>query len=337
MLISEIRQKKYQIFPDAKHNNALKYIQSLSDMTRTNISTWDILEMFKKGDAIEFDKTKINQLFFAYREQVKPTLTHTIPYSTLRQLVKNRKEGIKEAIRDNERKISKLKETVRRYNNDVNHNLGRISKLERVIAKLSDNPADTIGAIRTVIKDNYWTPIPSREGHIAFESQPVVMTYVNPAQAIDLRVPMGTYKMIIDINKFMVSWASGKDNLGEERIHPHANIRAHYKYMEQGTDSIDDFHIHPGCFGNIQQPWEEAILSRDLVTLMRLAAEYIQAYNNDSPYLGLASFNIYYQNKINREVQCETQKELREETQGSEGSESDDDSWFDEEPYDENL
>lgn len=108
---------------------------------------------------------------------------------------------------------------------------------------------------------------------LTFRTNAVVCSHIDKSIGVDLRVPMGSYLIQIDLQSCTPRVYEGEDNLQcWGNIHPHVS----------SSNEV--------CWGNAKNTYYKARAEFKLATIMIALYQILQTYNPESPYCPLVNF-----------------------------------------------
>lgn len=288
MNMREIRKKSYNVFHDCEsgaHSEALKralcYIDQLGAVTQTDISDWDITEIFKNPGSekgfIYTDKNKINAVFF--EEMKKPVEK---PVSKLSDDTRLHLKGIFREVGGQARRImqereSSLKSQVEAHRRAYEQSLGKWIDIRHNIE--SNNGIHSIefymNQIDKILAGGFWTMTSSDQGtsYLTFESPEIVLSEVNEKADISYSVPLGRFFINLHFN--------GVINIGPlnpTKLRPRSVYHPHV--APDGTP----------CFGNLASEYHLAVEKADMVSIMDICKQVLTNYCPENPFAHLHEF-----------------------------------------------
>jgi hypothetical protein len=264
-----------------KHLDVIRYIMQMAAATETDISEWNIMELFGtgRGNTMVQDRREINRRFLEKaRENVRSSEPQDVELPDLDQLQAEVDHRMREAlannilqIRNNQRAV--LQQAQSYYNHYIQH-LSSAFQLENQMSALTRRNMNVADQIRQIVAGGFWVYETHANNIVTFHTRSeVVLTEVNRNLGINRRVNLGKFKAEIDLAAGQI-WVDTKSNntvVGDGIIHPHAT-----------TNSI--------CWGNSSNTVHQKLLAYDFVGVMQLLANLLMDYNPDNPYASLYSF-----------------------------------------------
>lgn len=257
----------------------VKYLTTLSNLSTTDISKWDIGLIFSDPTTglLVTERQDINKRFFAFRDKQEITDINLSPdllrkIEALEKLIPQTElNQIKESYRINMQRASE------RYSSYMNA-LRSARECKIRIDSFEGKGADLKGQVEQVIRVGFWELRSVDPACISFiTKQPIVLTYKNTAQSIDITYEVGRICIVYypqdgycGVN---ISHSEGVRYFNGH-IHPHVG----------GDGDI--------CFGTAGDMATRAMAECNLVRLCAIVQQTLTEYNPDSPYVALQDFNV---------------------------------------------
>lgn len=308
MNITDIRTSNYACL-GKQYKPALKYIDELSRLTRTNINGWNIAELFKDGEGIITDRSKINKIFFGLKETT-PTQREVLDAELIKGLV---------AVESRSRRVraGKYKDSIRSLSTDAASyarryadKMAEIGRYSSLLQDIKGNKSTLVEDIRTVLADGFFKFEKIVGDRIIFSTPEIRLHHRNDVHLVNLDVPIGSFFFVVTVDTMCFGLANKQNNLNRHgRSHPHAHVSSVFP---------EKMVLHPtlGCMGNIHNQFIEAATKFNLVEVMRMSAMYLQSYNEESPYRSLANFNEEYLENEKQKLEEQEYKQEQETPSG---------------------
>ena len=294
LTINEIKRNPSQVFArqtdEGKKLNfeMLKYIEFLATASSTNISMWDIKDIFgdkeNKKVSLEIVKNKneINKLFYANKDKMASGSTEEIQNivkiigDSIGTALEAQKSGRITSLENN---ILSKRRNIEDYIRQMSQRISDIVSYRKELDTLENiSTRDKIMAdIEEVLKGNFYA-FESFENNILTltTKENVMSTLVNAKAGLNLNVNLGKFKVKLNLVNF------------ELKVLPHS-----------GNMKLND-HIHPYvggsgdvCFGNGQARASTLLETMNISGVMTLLAAILTTFSEDStPFVSLNSFKI---------------------------------------------
>lgn len=321
LTMAEIRAKNYNVFDSKigddlinRQVSSLKYIEHLGVTTGTDVSSWTPLPLFANSEGhIWKERTKINEVFFTYRDKIK---TEVPTPSGLSSLVEKECEAlcvnfdkafsksIDKLIEREQASLVGIKNNIRSYQNEIDsQNKARFTAVA-TLAGFNQKKSEGLGIsrdLKEVLAEGWWTlsDDPIKES-ISLLTPEITLTHIRERQAVNTVVNMGRLQVDIAINvkssSFFVKIVKYDGNpLRGDYYHPHVN---------SGGDL---------CTGNMGNDLNKALAEFNLKNTTTIIKDILTNYNVDSPYAQLYKFEeAANEGKIfRREVEIRKAKDIR--------------------------
>lgn len=304
--MTDIRRRNYQVFLTQEQENAARYIDNLASSSGHDVSKWDIFETFKDqgvgGFTLLTEKNKINEVFF---KQVELRKTQVPPIKMGRAERDQLANAFHEIIhidckKMGENLINYEREAVLLYANYENY----MHKIQDINHKLSLPPpsADSkLSQIDQILMDDFWELTDNiGTDFIQFKTAPIILRYVNKAQAADMTVPLGRFYVRLG-TKSCSPTALPMNNPD----HPNVSKNKHNHPHVCSTGKF--------CFGNMLTDFNKAVGACDYVKVMEFAKTVLTGYWPDNPYVPLDKFRDEFEARVkNEQAQEKMRKELED-------------------------
>jgi len=286
MKMSEIRSKGYQVFPGLESRSlsnqvaSLKYIESLATETGINISSWDVLTIFKQEEGrVHTDKKKINQLFFLQAKSV-PQVAENNPWvgraHELESILLTRSRArierdLQRAWADYDVKAEELKAKLRRVANTYS----------TYLTAFNQSPVSIANQLYEIEQQGFWRVESLERSDIVFQTTaPVVITRVNTSAGINDKVNLGILRMIVHLeNAYVEIEQVSRDDYEFPWNYPHPNVSTSKE----------------PCLGNLRGDVDQALVSFDITKLCHLFQAFLtQNGEHGHPYRSISEFAYTY-------------------------------------------
>ena len=218
-----------------KELKSLEYIRFLSDSMSVNIDEWDLFKTFGKLDKEEllFNKRDINKRFFEHQETAKNEVTSILTPDLMREIG----EAAKSARRRQRRRWREERRThLRAARDSHNHARREIGHAHRITKLMdgTDSDDNTVKQITEMLSNGkvafHKDRVSSRNKLEFVTTQPCMLEFKNPAADIDIKVDLGFFRMVLDLEQsswfahpYMLNIYSGHVGLMTDGyMHPHA-------------------------------------------------------------------------------------------------------------------
>lgn len=268
--------------PDKRAANiaALTYLEKIAAHSQTNISHWDVNELFGAGRGHDFivDHTEINKRFFEHRakmtenfdenEQKLRERIDVVAHRRFKNIVDQRKNNLISHIRNHEERILN-------YYREIRLLTEKIIADQTVILKLDGKEQDLATEITNIEKDGFFKLAKFTDELFIFNTQAdIILSEKNPAANLNYSVNLGRLEVRIYLQNLKVAVVGFERNLKviERYIHPHVS-------------SSGDV-----CFGDIQSQANQHLHAGRFQEYMKLLAALLSSYSNTAPYVPLTLF-----------------------------------------------
>ena len=280
MKMSQIRQKNYQVFsglePRTLSNQvaSLKYIDSLASSAGIDISQWNVLEIFKNGEGrVHTDKKQINKLFFMAAKETPVSEVLETPWIgevlAMEKTIETR--GVNRIRIDLDRAWSRYSEREATLKVELNKIITLRHSLDRALGYSGDSISHQL---QRVFNKGFWQFLAVVDGNFLelVTTQPVIISKINKAQGVDIKVDLGHLAMKVGLGEGHISVYRAGEIVLPFR-HPHPNVSAHSS----------------PCFGNLQTDVDRALSSADIEELCELMQAFLEQ-NGESghPYMSIS-------------------------------------------------
>lgn len=287
--ISEIIKNNYEIFNSIEDKrvrgtqvNAIKYIQLLASVSKTDVTRWEVAKVFKKKDSdlLESDKNKINKIFFTYRDANVPEDSGAIPFAN--ELAHLSKSYGNVAANRLITKADDKEHEARYFLGEAHKKIKEAFDFRQRSMALRGVFPNYIEEIKEVERRGFFRLDEVNESSVYLDTiNPVVLFHVNESLGIKQSVDFGIWTLEINLgsNFFVKAYLkSGGVAVGSNQ-HPHV---------------YNDGRL---CFGSINGT-EKALSSGSIKSIAELCEKVLGSYNHESP---IREFNLFYEMVMRRE------------------------------------
>lgn len=287
MFLKDIIANDYKIFERMGDENrkanisAVQYVHMLSATTNAKADTWNILEIFGRGEgnALVTDKNEINKRFFTHLEQIKANVPEeylSIEPEIERQIKEATRELVNSQVRQFREKAESCRITMQDYYQRAEMNASQMVRYQNMVLSIQGKTNPIMDEIRKVASGTYWK-FHSFDGRcLRFETRnPTILVHKNPSAGIDITLNMGLYAAVVDIKTMQT------------------------KVTAQGGNIVVDGYYHPHVTGHGDICWGTGLTAATgfmkdfrLLDLMELLAANLSNYNSGNPYVSLERFKI---------------------------------------------
>lgn len=315
MNLSQLKAAGYKVFNRQKNENkeaniaALQYIESIAVRTNTNISSWNLLEIFGGEGRREYDllkdKNEINKIFFAKEAELREDGDANI--QQIKSMVSARVQEITQATRlrrasELERLYTSHMTYAEQYTSKVQAELKAAHHTWKQVMELRDGSLNLENEVVGVLREKFWKYRDFSGAAILYETNSdIILTDINPAAGLDMRVNLGKFVAEVTLETCAV------------RIYPMKTFEPHPANI--GKSGYYHPHIsNEGsiCWGNVKTRALAFQSQGKLTELMNLLASLMSSYSNENPYVALADF---YKIQTDREKKANVQTQAGQ-TQG---------------------
>lgn len=304
--LKEIYEQKFNCFSsEADHEirkaqvDAVLYIERMASITNTDISQWDIFDVFKNPSKDFFldrplvtDRADINKRMLARESQDKrgvPDLLRQLDEDVcknIREHLTLEKMRISDAarvgIRDCHRSASQYK---KQYEDSM-----RLAWEKKLFLAEINNETDLsfTSKINDVLKKGFWEFHDYNYQKMRLKTRmEVILTHKNEAAGIDLRVNFGKFIAEVNYGKLRILVLPWEKNLSSRGYY--------HPYISNGGDI---------CWGNMSYAADDLYKSGDIPGLLELLGSLLVTYSPDAtPYEGLENFQVVFNEKSSPELQ----------------------------------
>lgn len=264
---------------------AQRYIDRLASISGTDISDWE-LSVFNNpassiDNGIHIDKNKINACFFAELERLDKlkdapaTPLSNIPAEHLERVKMHMESVAYKAKKNYIEKSNMLGEELRMVINRQHEIVYERRRLTDAICGTRNVTGQSlVEQIDKIIGTGFWTlGDDCGSGYYSFYTPPITLFYQNEAQAADITVPMGRFRVDLNWDNKGIIVFQHRENLRfGDYIHPHVSV---------------DGRI---CFGTMELDYLRAVEVCDYVKMMEFTRIVLSRYWSDNPYQYLYRF-----------------------------------------------
>lgn len=260
---------------------ALTYLEKIAAHSQTNISHWDVNELFSAGRGNDFitDQKELNKRFFEHRakmtenfdenERVLREKVDVVAQTRFKSVINGRREQIQHQIMRNE-------ESIAAHYRDINNLREHVLNNRMTLMKLEGKEFDLASEITNIERDNFFKLEEFNNTEFIFSTKSdIILGEKNPAANLDYFVNLGRFKVKVVIANFKVAVLPFERNfkVREERYyHPHV-------YQDGNV-----------CFGDIANQANTHLNQGNLREYMKLLAALLSSYSNHNPYVPLTFF-----------------------------------------------
>lgn len=318
MFLRDIIASDYKIFErmgdDNKKANiaVVQYVHMLSATTNARADTWNVLEIFGKGDgnALVTDKNEINKRFFGHMEKLKAEVPQEL--LAIESAIEAKiKEATKEIVNSQARQFRDKAEGARMSAEDyfeaAENKMYECIKYQNMLLSVQGKTNPILDDIRKVAASTFWK-FNNFDGRVLtfVTRNPIVLLHKNPSAGIDINISMGTYRVTVDIYTMSPRVFTSNGNIiVDGYYHPHVN----------SSGSV--------CWGNVTTIITEHMKNYRLFDLMEILAANLSNYNSGNPYVSLERFSIKFDQMKKAGIQT-TMGNILEDTPSTASSECED-------------
>ena len=287
MTIASLKSNGFKPFDELplpekeQHIQTIKYLDTLSASSGTNISNWD-LQMFFHGGKLLADKNKINRIFFSARDEFMRANEKNPALSESQQNhldVLERTIPARVANKNHEIIQSHMYMAEQHYERYL-ENVRAARELQIIVDSVDGLKVNLKGQVDSLVRTGFWTLHAVTDEVISLRNtNDVLCRYKNTAQGIDVTVNFG--KFIFDYNpkNARVSYQEFENNKRFGNcVHPH----------------LYDYGI---CFGATGPQAGRFMREANLVELFNLIASILVSYNPQDAYVDIVRFHAIEQGK----------------------------------------
>lgn len=293
---------------------AIQYLEHLVSSTNTGVGLWDFEELFvssKRPLTMQSNRSEINRIFFEKRTQslaeigsVGKVLDPAIIDRLAQRSRELKAEMVERARRDVRSAESNLQRSIEGYRSC----LGSYADARTKLHSFEGGESYSFGSqITELLSENFWTyhDFDAGENVIKFLTPEIVLTEINPAAGLDLRVNLGRFVGNLGLYDFAV-WIGGF----ERNINVNGYIHPH---VASGGDI---------CWGNITDAFTRATRARDIKKIMQLAASLLISYSAEAPYRSLIAFAEQSDTEASQDADAFEEQEIIEDVPTMEAEQS---------------
>lgn len=303
--LKEIYSSKFGCFPTEMppeirkaQVDAIQYIEKMSSLTNTDISTWNLFKVFEsewfESAPLVTDKAEINKRMLARELQDK----RGVP-DQLRKLDEDVEKTIKEHL-GSERAIltSAARSAMRQHHQSASSKRGEYEELmsmawkkRLLITELNnETKVDFTSRINEVLQQGFWEFHEYNDSKIKLRTkQDVILEHKNVAAGIDLRVNFGKFVAELGYTNFKLRVQKHENNLTSRGYyHPYVSLMGEI------------------CWGNMSYAADELYKAGNLPGLFELLGSLLMTYTPEAtPYEPLEDFQTIYNDGVSPELQRE--------------------------------
>ena len=272
--------------PDAIKNRqigALKYIQNLASSSGTNISYWDVDDIFKDtDDKFPIDRSKINKIFFQAKKKYSAAEGSNLDPAFVASLQEVQESVKKSFVEQCQKEHDQCVERAKRCLIDYERAL-RLANQQMIKMRMTDNETGFLtGQIKKLADTSRWDNF-KIDGHIfsAVTKTPVVLNHIHKEDGIDHTLLMGHYRVFCDVRSYTVTAGIEKE------------VSPPYASRFQGTLDHCHPHVNMGggiCFGSLSEAITLSQAEQNIVDVFDIVEQVLRNYNDDDAYTGLYRF-----------------------------------------------
>lgn len=257
----------------------LTYLERMSSLTHTDMSTWDIKSIFgADGIKLVDDMQEINRRLFEYRAKnpvENPADKIVLPPAASMLMLKAQQKRSTAQIEQFKKECRNWEGSIRSYQTEIDTYGRRIYETKLKISALrASTDFDFIYEIKKVLAEGAWELWELTETYVDFVNvTDILCQYISPQASINMNVNLGKVRVRVDTNKITVS------------VHPHHNNR--YKTGLCHPHVWGDGRV---CWGTAQDYAVAAIVELRISAVMATLNSILLNYNPNSPIQSLISF-----------------------------------------------
>lgn len=303
MTIQQIIEGKYHCFSHVEDKrkrmeyiSAAKYIRNLSSASGIDISHWNILELFKLGDAIETDKIKINKIFFLSKDH-KPKY-EGLTIAQVRALdnfyVRGRDEASNHALKRHQNFV--IQSTA---HSEQALNMLKLARSEWLKYESSLGQKRNFSAeVEDIIKGGFYKLRSVANGMLEFATPEITLSYINIQHKAKYSVNLGSFLVRVDLASSLVRVLKRENNTlisnyssGSLYYHPHV--------------------AHDGvvCFGEEREIYNELICTGRVHPALEILQSVLCTFEESNPYCQLSKFKEEIDKREKKEWEDKVQEE----------------------------
>ena len=269
-----------------QQTKSLEYIIQLAALTNTNISEWDIFELFTAGQGkILVDKKEINKRFFERKSEAVAAATASAnrtvkKFTAMPELAAKLEEFSAVYLKNQERNIKRQlddwTENVKRCFAQTEQSARELAKFRAMYDGLrTTSPADVMKKeLAEVLAEGSWTNPVFYENCLYLNTKNnVSISCTNKAAGIDIRVDCGQLAVKIDLGNLYMRVIPYKNNLDAQGFyHPHVN-------REGGI-----------CWGDAGNQVSDWMGQGRIGEMLKILYSLLFNYNERNPYIAIQHF-----------------------------------------------
>jgi len=173
----------------------VKYIESLSSMTNTNIEEWNLSKFMRDGLMIK-NRGEINKIFFTERGDIVRT---TFGDGVNKWIAEKSKYFSQKTRGDILDQISKNQGRIRLHSLDINRHLNDLRELQRNLCIMDrGNDYSFKESMENLSNSSYWQYARCTESFLIFEStKDIEMSHIDPVKGINQHINFGKMEVSI--------------------------------------------------------------------------------------------------------------------------------------------
>ena len=284
----EVRQANIQ---------ALTYIERIAAHSQTNISHWDVQEVFGTGKGLHFvtDPAILNQKFFAEKSKRESEVSEDArqKIGEIDQVVQENFRRVIHSVQMNlQSDITSCSNEIARHYRSIDDERTHLIKKQLALIRLQGRELDLAGILTGVEKDGFFKIASFNSSNIRFVTvSDIILGEKNPAANLNYQVNLGTFIVSIQLSNLQVRVTGGERNiLSRGYIHPHISASGDI------------------CFGRIQSQASDYLHSFQIGEFMKLLAALLSSYSNNNPFHQLVLFKEEYDRKLQEEMEKKSPK-----------------------------
>lgn len=287
MFLKDIIFNDYKIFERMGEDNrkanisAVQYVHMLSATTNAKADTWNILEIFGRGEgnALVTDKNEINKRFFSQLEKLKsaiPEELQVLEPEIERQIKEATKELVNSQVRQFRDKAESARFNMEEHYKAAERKATEMVRYQNMLLSIQGKSNPILDDIRKVAAGSFFRFYSFDSVNISFITRnPVILVHKNPSAGIDITINMGIYRVTTDMRSMYTKVYQHRDNTRLDNFyHPHVST---------GGD------ICWGTGGNAASGFMKDFRFLDF---MELLASNLINYNAGNPYVSLERFKV---------------------------------------------
>lgn len=271
---TEDRQKAFQ--------EAIDYIEMLSQSTGIRCDDWDLIKVFGTGDGNEIvvQSRDINKRFFAEFERMKtavPFEARLIDPLIMKNIEKISDEFLKRQRAAHETRLADYIRNADSHAREMNKAVALAAEERLKIQAITrGNDIEAFSKqLDRIQTQGFWQFLDFKDNRfIRFVTrEPVILTKKNPAANIDISVNMGKYKGIYDLHQPRLYIDTHENNL---------TVAGRIHVWGGGNDIL--------CYGNAQDKVNRACASFDICNAYEILQALITNGHDGNPHVPIEEF-----------------------------------------------